>query len=60
MELRYSSLMISDDIRYHEISLLLLLLATAPHDIISYHIMRGKERKSSSLISHDIRYQVIS
>jgi len=58
MELRYSSLMISDDIRYHEISLLLLLLATAPHDIISYHEREGKE--SSSLISHDIRYQVIS
>jgi len=44
MELRYSSLMISDDIRYHEISLLLLLLATAPHDIISYHEREGKEK----------------
>ena len=60
MELRYSSLMISDDIRYHEISLLLLLLARASHDIISYHDKRGKDRKRSRLISHDIRYQVIS
>ncbi len=60
MECRYSSFMISGDIRYHEISLLLLLLARAPHDIISYHIMRGRERKGSSLISDDIRYQVIS